>query len=49
MDEALKKHLLGPVEDIYVKSLKEKYVGYGNLNCLKVINRLKANYNKITL
>ena len=42
--KALKQHILGTMEDIYVRSLKEKYVGYGNLTCLEVIDHLKANY-----
>ena len=37
------------MKDIYVRTLKEKYAGYGNLTCLEVINHLKANYYKITL
>ena len=49
MDKSLKQHLLGGVEDIYVRSLKEKYVRYGNLPCLEVIDHLKANYYKINL
>ena len=48
MDKALKQQLLGSVEDIYVSSLKEKYVRYGNLTCLEVIDPLKANYYTIT-
>ena len=44
----LRKKLLGAVEDIYIRELREKYVGYGNLTCLKVINNLKANYYRIT-
>ena len=49
LDKALKQQLLGSVEDIYVRHLKEKYVGYRNLTCLEVINHLKANYYKVTL
>ena len=48
MDKTLKQQLLGAVEDIYVRSLKEKYVGYRNLTCLEVIDHLKMNYYKIT-
>ena len=49
MDKSLKQQLLGVVEDIYIRSLKEKYVGHGNLTCLEMIDHLKANYYKITL
>ena len=49
MDKALKQQLLGYMGDIYVRALKENYVGYRNLACLEVINRLKENYYKITL
>ena len=48
MDKALKQQLLGAVEDIYIRSLKYKYVGYRNLTCLEVIDHLKAKYYKIT-
>ena len=44
----LRKKLLEAVEDIYIRDLREKYFGYGNLTCLKVINNLKANYYRIT-
>ena len=43
MDKAPKKQIMGAVEDIYVGSPKEKYIGYGNLTCLEVINNLKEN------
>ena len=49
MDKAPNQHLLGVVEDIYARSLKDNYVGYGNLICLDMIDYLKANYYKITL
>ena len=48
MDKSLNQQLLGAVEDIYVRVLKEKYFRYGKLPCLEVIYRLKANYYKIT-
>ena len=48
MDKALKQHLLGAVEEIYVRSLKENYAEYRNLTFLEVIDHLKANYYKIT-
>ena len=48
MDKALKQQILGGVEDIYVRSLKEKYVRYGNLTFLEVIDHLKSSYYKIT-
>ena len=48
MDKALKQHLMGEVEDIYVRACKEKYIGYRNLTCLELIDHLKANYYKIT-
>ena len=37
------------MEDICVRSLKEKYIGYRNLTCPKVIDHVKANYYKIAL
>ena len=49
MDKSLKKQILGAIEDIYVRALKEKYVRYGKLPCLEAIYHLKANYYKITL
>ena len=30
MDKTLKQHLLGVVEDIYIRALKKKYISYGN-------------------
>ena len=48
MDKSLKQQLLGGVVEIYVRPLKDKYVIYGNLTCLEVIDHLKENYCKIT-
>ena len=43
MEKDLKQHLLGIAKDIYVRSLKKKYIGYGNHTCLEVINHSKEN------
>ena len=48
MDKALNQQFLRAIEDIYVRALREKYVGYGKLTCMEVIDHLKANYYKIT-
>ena len=48
MDKALKQQLLDSVEDIYLRALREKYIGYKNITFLEVINHLKANYYNIT-
>ena len=48
MDKSQKQQLLGVIENIYGRSLKKKYIRYGNHTCLQVINHLKDNYCKIT-
>ena len=47
MEKALKQHLLGAVDNIYIKALKDNYVGYRNLTFLEVVDHLKSNYYKI--
>ena len=44
MHKSLKQQLMGDMEDIYFRALKEKYSGYGTLTCLEVIDHLKENY-----
>ena len=43
IDKALKQHLLGVMENIYVRYLKKKYIKYGNHTRLEVSDHLKAN------
>ena len=43
MDKALNQHLLGVMEDIYIRALKKNYIGNGNHMCLEVINHLNKN------
>ena len=45
---ALKKQLLAAVEDIYICSLKQPYIGYGNVTVLQIITHLYATYVKLS-
>ena len=45
---ALKKQLLAAVEDIFICSLKQPYIGYGNVTVLDLLTHLFATYAQIS-
>ena len=45
---ALKKQLLAAVEDIYICSLKQPYVAYGNVTVLQLLTHLYTTYARIS-
>ena len=47
-DKALKQQLLGAVDDMFTRVLKNRYIGYANVTTKKLLNHLFATYGKIT-
>ena len=47
-DKALRKLLLAVVDESYVRSLRDKYVGYANITTLTILNHLYDSYARIT-
>ena len=47
-DKALKKQLLGAIEDIYIRPLKHRHTGYAQVTSLHIITHLFDNYGRIT-
>ena len=47
-DKALKSLLLSAVDETYVRSLRNKYIGYANITTLEMITHLYSSYAKIT-
>ena len=45
---ALKKQLIAAVEPIYLRAIRDKYVGFGNLTILEMLTHLYSSYAKIT-
>ena len=43
MEKALNQKVVVVVEDIYIRALKKKCIGYGNHKLLEVINHLTVN------
>ena len=39
-DKALQQHLLSSVDDTFVRSLRYKYIGYGNTTTREMLNHL---------
>jgi len=48
-NKALKSFLISAVDDLYIRALKDKYIGYANVTTLQMLTHLYANYAKITL
>ena len=47
-DKALKQQLLGAVDDIFTRALKNRYIGYVNVTTKELLNHLFTTYGKIT-
>ena len=47
-DKALRKIMLASVKEIYVRSLRHRYAGYGQTNTQKLLAHLYATYTNIT-
>ena len=47
-DKALKSQLITAVDEKFIRSKKNKYVGYVNVTTLQLLNHLYENYTKIT-
>ena len=47
-DKALKSLLIAAVDEVYVRSLRHKYVGYANVKTLTMIAHLCDNYARVT-
>ena len=45
---ALKKQLLAAVDDIFICSLKQPYIGYGNVTVLEILTHLFTTYAQIS-
>ena len=48
MDKALKAKIIQAVDDIYLKSLKNRITGYANISTRDMLDHLYAAYSKIT-
>ena len=40
--------LIGAVDETYIRSLRQKYVGYANITTLTILNHLYDSYARIT-
>jgi hypothetical protein len=47
-DKALKQLLLGAVDDMFVRSLQTKYIGYLNVTTLQILDHLYNEYARIS-
>ena len=47
-DNALKYLLIAAVDETYIRSLFDKYIGYANITALQMLTHLYAAYAKIT-
>jgi len=47
-DKALKSQLIAAVDEKFIRSKRNKYVGYANVTTLQLLNHLYENYAKIT-
>ena len=48
VDKALKQQLLGAVDDIYVRTLRDRITGYATVNVWTLIHHLLTTYGRIT-
>ena len=48
VSNALKKQLLAAVDDIFLCSLKQPYIGYGNVTVLDLLTHLYSTYAQIS-
>ena len=47
-DKALKQQLVGAIDPLYFKAIRNKYVGFGAQTCLIMLQHLYTNYAKIS-
>ena len=47
-DKALRKILLSTVDEIFIRSLRHKYVGYGLTTTRAILDRIYATYSNIS-
>ena len=47
-DAALKQQLLASFDNMYLKALKQPYVGYSNRTCIQILQHLYDNYGQIS-
>jgi hypothetical protein len=47
-DRALKSILIAAVEEAYIRSLRDKYIGYANVTTLDILSHLYQTYARIT-
>ena len=47
-DKALKKQILGTVDDMFTSALKKRYIGYANVTTKELLNHLFTTYEKMT-
>ena len=47
-DKDLKSLLISAVDETYIRSLRDKYIGYANITTLQMLTHLYAAYAKIT-
>ena len=47
-DKALKQQILGTVDDIFTRALKNRYIGYANITTKELLNHLFTTYGKIS-
>ena len=48
VEQALKTQVIEAVEEVYIQSLRNKYVGYTNVTTLDLLNHLYNSYANIT-
>lgn len=47
-DRALKTILIGAIDEAYIRSLRDKYIGYANVSTLDMLSHLYDTYARIT-
>ena len=47
-DKALKQQLLGAVDDMFTRALKNRYIGYANVTTKELLNHLFTTYGRIS-
>ena len=47
-DKALKSLLIAAVDETYISSLCDKYIGYANITTLQILTHFNTAYDKIT-
>ena len=46
-DKALKQILIGTVDEMFIRSLRHRYIGYANVTTLQILTHLYSTYAHI--